>query len=192
MIVIRVVIRRWSRGIEKCPTGSHSAAKVCLDRICKGQLTCYQLPNYPVSGCSTITLTIAGSSLHQHHPVHARIVPAARAAGGNHVEIMNYLLEKGALVDQADKSGRTALHWAVISGHKEATDILLGKVSHMYYYTEYYFRPTYLRHPFFRENLDCTFQFAFRFRLGRETINCSERPPRRKYFIERVRELRII
>lgn len=42
---------------------------------------------------------------------------------------MNYLLEKGALVDQADKSGRTALHWAVISGHKEAADILLGKVS---------------------------------------------------------------
>ena len=51
-----------------------------------------------------------------------------RAAGGNHVEIMNYLMEKGAPVDQTDKSGRTALHWAVISGHKEATDILLGKV----------------------------------------------------------------
>ncbi|CAM9095058.1 unnamed protein product [Scytosiphon promiscuus] len=50
-----------------------------------------------------------------------------RAAGGNHVEIMNYLMEKGAPVDQTDKSGRTALHWAVISGHKEATDILLGK-----------------------------------------------------------------
>ncbi|CAN0484934.1 unnamed protein product [Hapterophycus canaliculatus] len=41
---------------------------------------------------------------------------------------MNYLMEKGAPVDQTDKSGRTALHWAVISGHKEATDILLGKV----------------------------------------------------------------
>lgn len=51
-----------------------------------------------------------------------------RAAGGNNVEIMNYLLDKGAPVDQTDKSGRTALHWAVISGHKEATDILLGKV----------------------------------------------------------------
>ncbi len=51
-----------------------------------------------------------------------------RAAGGNHVEIMNYLMEKGAPVDQTDKSGRTALHWAVISGHKEATDILLAKV----------------------------------------------------------------
>lgn len=41
---------------------------------------------------------------------------------------MNYLMEKGAPVDQTDKSGRTALHWAVISGHKEATDILLAKV----------------------------------------------------------------
>lgn len=51
-----------------------------------------------------------------------------RAAGGNHIEIMTYLMEKGAPVDQTDKSGRTALHWAVISGHKEATDILLGKV----------------------------------------------------------------
>lgn len=53
---------------------------------------------------------------------------ARRAAGGNHVEVMNYLIEKGASVDQADKSGRTALHWAAISGHKEATDVLLGKV----------------------------------------------------------------
>lgn len=42
---------------------------------------------------------------------------------------MNYLMEKGAPVDQTDKSGRTALHWAVISGHKEATDILLAKVN---------------------------------------------------------------
>lgn len=31
-------------------------------------------------------------------------------------------------MNQADKSGRTALHWSSISGHKEATDILLAKV----------------------------------------------------------------
>ncbi|CAM9397772.1 unnamed protein product [Discosporangium mesarthrocarpum] len=55
--------------------------------------------------------------------------PLHRAAGGNNVEIMNYLLEKGAPVGQADKSGRTALHWAAISGHKEATEILLAKES---------------------------------------------------------------
>lgn len=45
------------------------------------------------------------------------------------MEIMTYLIEKGAPVDQTDKSGRTALHWAAISGHKEATDLLLGKVT---------------------------------------------------------------
>lgn len=44
------------------------------------------------------------------------------------MEIMTYLMEKGAPVNQADKSGRTALHWSSISGHKEATDILLAKV----------------------------------------------------------------
>ncbi|CAM9138960.1 unnamed protein product [Sphacelaria rigidula] len=45
---------------------------------------------------------------------------------------MNYLIEKGAPVDQTDKSGRTALHWAAISGHKEATDILLGKGTNLF------------------------------------------------------------
>lgn len=29
--------------------------------------------------------------------------------------------------EQADKSGRTALHWACISGHKEATLVLLQR-----------------------------------------------------------------
>ncbi|CAM9431663.1 unnamed protein product [Choristocarpus tenellus] len=53
--------------------------------------------------------------------------PLHRAAGGNNVEIMNYLLEKGAPVDQVDKSGRTALHWSCISGHKEATEVLLAR-----------------------------------------------------------------
>lgn len=49
-----------------------------------------------------------------------------RAAGGNHVEVCRYLLEKGAKVDQPDKSGRTALHWAAISGHKEAAELLVA------------------------------------------------------------------
>ncbi|CAM9365145.1 unnamed protein product [Phaeothamnion confervicola] len=53
--------------------------------------------------------------------------PLHRAAGGNHVDIMGFLLDKGAPIDQADKSGRTALHWAAISGCKEATECLLGK-----------------------------------------------------------------
>jgi len=29
-------------------------------------------------------------------------------------------------VDQSDKSGRTALHWAAISGHKEAAELLVA------------------------------------------------------------------
>ena len=37
-----------------------------------------------------------------------------------------YLVSKGAKVDQTDKSGRTALHWASISGHKEASEFLIG------------------------------------------------------------------
>lgn len=52
--------------------------------------------------------------------------PLHRAAGGNHVEICRYLIEKGAKVDQPDKSGRTALHWAAISGHKEAAELLVA------------------------------------------------------------------
>jgi ankyrin repeat protein len=48
---------------------------------------------------------------------------ARRAAGGNHLKVMEYLLSKGAPVDQADKSGRTALHWAAISGHLQATEV---------------------------------------------------------------------
>lgn len=31
------------------------------------------------------------------------------------------------MIPQADKSGRTALHWSAISGHKEATLLLLQK-----------------------------------------------------------------
>ncbi len=46
-----------------------------------------------------------------------------RAAGANHVNIMEYLIEKGALVRHTDKSGRTALHWASISGHRDAVEV---------------------------------------------------------------------
>jgi ankyrin repeat protein len=42
------------------------------------------------------------------------------------VEICRYLIEKGATVDQPDKSGRTALHWATISGHREAATLLVA------------------------------------------------------------------
>lgn len=36
-----------------------------------------------------------------------------------------YLVSKGALVDQKDKSGRTSLHWAAIAGHANVVKYLL-------------------------------------------------------------------
>jgi ankyrin repeat protein len=49
------------------------------------------------------------------------------------LKVMEYLLSKGAPVDQADKSGRTALHWAAISGHLQATEVShLTAAMHLY------------------------------------------------------------
>ncbi len=39
------------------------------------------------------------------------------------MKIMQYLIEKGALVKQMGKSGRTALHWVSISGHRDAVQV---------------------------------------------------------------------
>ena len=121
---------------------SHSALFICGKGCCAyDNIRVSQLP----SACHKIAaMSLCHSDLRPQDPPASertdvrrkRCAPNAvtpahhddRAAGGNHVEIMNYLMEKGAPVDQTDKSGRTALHWAVISGHKEATDILLGKV----------------------------------------------------------------
>ena len=49
-----------------------------------------------------------------------------RAAGAGHLELCKYLVEKGALVNQVDKTGRTSLHWATISGHTEIIKYLMG------------------------------------------------------------------
>ncbi|CAM9316154.1 unnamed protein product [Ectocarpus sp. 12 AP-2014] len=50
-----------------------------------------------------------------------------RAAGANHVGIIIYLLQAGAPVDTADRCLRTPLHWAAISGHLDATQLLLER-----------------------------------------------------------------
>lgn len=71
-----------------------------------------------------------------------------RAAGAGHLELCQYFLDIGAEVDavsgwlllwvctrnlfvfilfQQDKSGRTALHWAAISGHSEIVKLLVAK-----------------------------------------------------------------
>ena len=52
--------------------------------------------------------------------------PIHRAAGANHVDVVTFLIEKGALVDQPDKSGRTAMHWAAISGHTQVAKALVA------------------------------------------------------------------
>jgi ankyrin repeat protein len=61
-------------------------------------------------------INAAGAS--ERRPIH-------RAAGGNHADIIKYLLEKGATVDIVDKSSRTALHWAATSGQVEAAQALI-------------------------------------------------------------------
>eukprot|EP00903_Cladosiphon_okamuranus_P015534 g14341.t2 len=48
-----------------------------------------------------------------------------RAAGANHVSIIQFLLQAGAPVDCVDRCRRTPLHWAAISGHLDATQLLL-------------------------------------------------------------------
>lgn len=73
--------------------------------------------------------------------------PLHRAAGAGHIEICSYFLEIGADVNavsylpcqclchaadtfsisQKDKSGRTPLHWAAISGHSNVVTLLLEK-----------------------------------------------------------------
>jgi len=52
--------------------------------------------------------------------------PIHRAAGSNSVDIIEYLLQQGALVDQVDNNRRTALHWAAISGHTAAGRCLVS------------------------------------------------------------------
>lgn len=53
--------------------------------------------------------------------------PLHRAAGSNQLEICEYLLSKGALVDIQDSAGRTPLHWATLNGHEEIVTFLATK-----------------------------------------------------------------
>ena len=65
-----------------------------------------------------IDVNAAGAS--ERRPIH-------RAAGGNHADVVTYLIETGASVDQQDRQGRTALHWAAISGHTDVASILFDR-----------------------------------------------------------------
>ena len=53
--------------------------------------------------------------------------PLLMAAYGGYTEIVWYLLEKGANINQADAFGATPLHMAVLGGHKEMVELLISK-----------------------------------------------------------------
>ncbi len=48
-----------------------------------------------------------------------------RAAGANHMAVVEYLHSKGADLNIKDKSGRTPLHWCCIGGHKDVAEYLV-------------------------------------------------------------------
>lgn len=53
--------------------------------------------------------------------------PLEMAAWGGHKEIVAFLIEKGANVNQVDIFGAAPLHMAVVQGHKEIVELLLEK-----------------------------------------------------------------
>ncbi|CAG9333829.1 unnamed protein product [Blepharisma stoltei] len=53
--------------------------------------------------------------------------PLIAAASRGYTDIIKYLCEKGALIDEKDSTGKTALHFAVINGQKEAAFELIGQ-----------------------------------------------------------------
>jgi 26S proteasome non-ATPase regulatory subunit 10 len=53
--------------------------------------------------------------------------PLLMAAYGGHKEIVWYLLDKGAKINQADSFGATPLHMAVLGGQKEMVELLISK-----------------------------------------------------------------
>ena len=49
------------------------------------------------------------------------------AARNGHVEVVEYLLDQGALVDAKGVFGATGLHWAAINGHRETVELLIAR-----------------------------------------------------------------
>jgi ankyrin repeat protein len=78
---------------------------------------CKRLIESPAEGEDPIDVNGPGAS--DRTPLH-------RSAGAGHMEICEYFLSKGAVVDQVDKSGRTPLHWAAIAGSSEIVKLLLA------------------------------------------------------------------
>ena len=49
------------------------------------------------------------------------------AARNGHTEVVEYLLDHGALLDAKGVFGATALHWAAIKGHRQTVEFLLAR-----------------------------------------------------------------
>ena len=49
------------------------------------------------------------------------------AARNGHTEVVEYLLDHGALVDAKGVFGGTALHWAAINGHRDMVKLLIAR-----------------------------------------------------------------
>lgn len=54
--------------------------------------------------------------------------PLHRAAASDNIPMCTYLVTNGAIVDQEDRTGRTPLHWACISGAATSTNYLVNEV----------------------------------------------------------------
>jgi ankyrin repeat protein len=49
------------------------------------------------------------------------------AARNGHTEVVEYLLDQGALVDAKGVFGATGLHWAAINGHRQTVELLIAR-----------------------------------------------------------------
>ncbi|KAH9134739.1 hypothetical protein LEN26_006715 [Aphanomyces euteiches] len=54
------------------------------------------------------------------------VFPLHAASRNGHLQVLEYLLAKGASVDKRDKGGKTALHWAASNGHLDVVKALLA------------------------------------------------------------------
>ena len=57
---------------------------------------------------------------------HRRADELSKPSGQAHVGMIAFLLDHGANLNQADRSGRTPLHWATIAGNREGIELLLA------------------------------------------------------------------
>ena len=70
-------------------------------------------------------------------------------SNGDNIEMVKYLVEKGADVNKAEGSGQTALMWACYTGQKAIVDYLLDITN-----TDYVNRVTKAQPPYFTINVD--------------------------------------